>query len=84
MSTCLRILSLAFSKRDGPKETTVEIRADLLIGADGAHSAMRQSILKQSRTNFTQKYIEHGYMELSIAPTANGQVNMPPNQRVLM
>jgi kynurenine 3-monooxygenase len=39
---------------------------DLVIGADGAYSATREHMLKQSRINFNRQYIQHGYKELSI------------------
>ena len=41
---------------------------DLIIGADGAYSAVRECILKQGRINFSRTYIKHGYKELSIPP----------------
>lgn len=41
---------------------------DLVIGADGAYSAVRECILKQGRINFSRTYIKHGYKELSIPP----------------
>lgn len=46
----------------------------MLVGADGAHSMMRRSFLKRPMTNFSQTYIDHGYMELRIAPNENGKV----------
>jgi len=52
----------------------IEVESDLIIGADGAHSALRQAVLKRPMTNFSQKYIEHGYMELYIPPTAESEV----------
>lgn len=58
------------SKGDGE----VERESDLIIGADGAHSAMRQSLLKRPMTNFSQKYIEHGYIELYIPSKESGEV----------
>jgi kynurenine 3-monooxygenase len=39
---------------------------DLIIGADGAYSSTRESILKKSRTSYSRSYISHGYKELSI------------------
>jgi len=41
---------------------------DLLIGADGAYSSVRESMLQQGRVNFTREYIKHGYKELHIPP----------------
>lgn len=44
---------------------------DLVIGADGAFSAVRENILKQGRINFQRKFIGHGYKELTIPPVYN-------------
>jgi kynurenine 3-monooxygenase len=41
---------------------------DLILGADGAYSAVRECMLKQGRIDFNRKYIKHGYKELSIPP----------------
>jgi len=43
-----------------------ELKYDLLIGADGAYSAVRHSLQVSGRFNFSQEYIEHGYKELHI------------------
>ena len=40
-------------------ETTM-VKADLVVGADGAFSAIRQKMMTQSRFNYSQEYIEHG------------------------
>lgn len=46
--------------------------ADLIIGCDGAFSAVRKEILNSSYgMNFSQTYIEHGYIELCIPPKDN-------------
>ena len=42
---------------------------DLVIGADGAYSAIRWSMQMTDRFNFSQHYIEHGYKELHIPPS---------------
>ena len=44
---------------------------DLLIGADGAYSAVRGALQFGGRFNFSQEYIEHGYKELHI-PSGSG------------
>ncbi len=48
-------------------------RADLIFGADGAFSAVRQALQKRPRFNFSQQYLEHGYKELTIPPGPNGE-----------
>ena len=48
------------------------IEADMLFGADGAHSALRHSYMYADRVNATQHYIEYGYKELAIPAGPNG------------
>ncbi|KRT83328.1 hypothetical protein AMK59_3569, partial [Oryctes borbonicus] len=44
----------------------IEKSSNLIIGADGAHSTLRYIMQKQHRFSFSQNYIDHGYVELSI------------------
>lgn len=39
---------------------------DMIIGADGAFSAVREEMMKGSRINFSRQYCTHGYKELCI------------------
>lgn len=52
---------------------------EVIIGADGAYSALRMSMQKQVRFNYKQEYISHGYKELTIPATAEGEFAMDPN-----
>ncbi len=63
----------------GADNLKVEIEADLLFGADGAHSALRKSYTYLDRVNATQNYIEHGYKELTIPPAEDGNWRMEKN-----
>ncbi|KAA0201577.1 hypothetical protein HAZT_HAZT003885 [Hyalella azteca] len=56
-----------------------EVTADLIIGCDGAYSAVRKEMLKRPQFNYSQQYIPHGYMELCIPPNSNGEFAMPAN-----
>ncbi|CAL1284393.1 unnamed protein product [Larinioides sclopetarius] len=56
-----------------------ESSADLLIGSDGAYSGVRRQMLKLPRFNYSQDYIEHGYLELCIPPTDTGEFAMEKN-----
>ncbi|XP_055842164.1 kynurenine 3-monooxygenase isoform X1 [Episyrphus balteatus] len=56
----------------------VNTEADLIIGCDGAFSAVRNQMIKVPGFNYTQEYIEHGYLELCI-PAKNGEFQMPEN-----
>ena len=50
-----------------------------IIGCDGAYSAVRRSMMKVMRMNFSQTYIDHGYIELSIPPTKDDDFAMEVN-----
>lgn len=51
----------------------------VIIGADGAYSSLRTAIQKQTRFNLKQQYISHGYKELTIPPTPEGEFAMDAN-----
>lgn len=53
----------------------IEDIADLIIGCDGAYSTVRSHMIKRPGFNFSQTYIEHGYLELCIPPTENNDVS---------
>jgi kynurenine 3-monooxygenase len=42
------------------------IDAPLIFGTDGAFSAVRYSLQRTDRFNYTQRYLDHGYKELTI------------------
>jgi kynurenine 3-monooxygenase len=65
-----------FEKKGGKK---VARKADLIIGADGAFSAVRGRLQKTDRFTYSQEYISHGYKELTIPPTASGDFAIDPN-----
>lgn len=62
---------------DRPPE--VEVQFDFLIGADGAHSASRYHMMKYSRVDYQQEYIDTLWCEFRIPPTENGEFRISPN-----
>ncbi len=52
---------------------------DLVVGADGAFSAVRGSMQTTDRFNYTQHYIEHGYKELVIPPGHSNTFRLEKN-----
>ena len=50
-----------------------KIQAGIVIGTDGAASAIRQEFLKVPRFNFSQQYLDYGYKELTIPAGSNGE-----------
>jgi kynurenine 3-monooxygenase len=55
---------------------TETVTCDLLIGADGAYSAVRAVMQFREGFNYAQEYESHGYKELSIPPTDRGDFAM--------
>jgi kynurenine 3-monooxygenase len=65
------------SNKDKPLPS---FKTDLIFGADGAFSAARmQHQLQHDKFNYSQYYIDCGYKELTIPPTAVGDFAMEVN-----
>jgi kynurenine 3-monooxygenase len=56
-----------------------EYTFDLIIGADGAFSTVRQSLQAYDRFDFSQSYINHGYKELHIPAGEAGKFQLEKN-----
>jgi len=56
-----------------------EVHGDIVISADGAFSAVRASMQKQDRFDYSQHYLEHGYKELVIPPGPDGAHRLQKN-----
>ena len=56
-----------------------EFKADRVIGSDGAFSAIRYEMQTKGRFDYSQTYLDHGYKELCIPPTANGEFQLDKN-----
>lgn len=56
----------AKEKGRGSRDKEIEISFDLLIGADGAHSATRYHMMKYTRMNYQQEYIDTLWAEFNI------------------
>lgn len=65
-----------FRTRDG---TEVTREADLWIGADGAFSKVRESLMKSGRFDYAQSFLDHGYKELTIGSTDDGRHALKPD-----
>ncbi len=59
--------------RDEESGAQQEIGYDILLGADGAYSAVRNRLMYNDRFSYSQTYIEHGYKELHMPPGADGK-----------
>src|SRR6478609_925810 len=50
----------------------IDAPGDAVIGVDGAFSAVRRSMQRLDRFEYSQTYLPHGYKELTIPPAADG------------
>jgi kynurenine 3-monooxygenase len=64
--------------RDTRTGAESRVEADILIGADGAFSAVRRMMMLRERVDFHQEFLPWGYKELTIEATAEG---LPPMDR---
>lgn len=55
------------------------IESHTVIGCDGSASAIRNEMLKLSRFNFSQQYLDYGYKELTIPADQNGKHRLEIN-----
>ncbi|XP_039182243.1 kynurenine 3-monooxygenase isoform X4 [Crotalus tigris] len=62
----------------GSDQMTKEVTCDLIVGCDGAFSTVRKQFMRQTRFDYSQVYIPHGYLELKIPPK-NGDFAMEAN-----
>ncbi|KAH8200411.1 hypothetical protein TruAng_005440 [Truncatella angustata] len=53
----------------------VEVQFDFMLGADGAHSAVRYHLMKFVQMDFEQKYIDSTWCEFTIQPTPAASSN---------
>jgi kynurenine 3-monooxygenase len=57
----------------------ISLECDLIVGADGAFSAVRNKMMRQDRFQYSQHYIEHGYKELLIPANLDGTHKIEKN-----
>jgi kynurenine 3-monooxygenase len=60
---------------DEARMESLTVKADSIFGTDGAGSAVRQAMMSLSgriRFDYTQKYLSHGYKELTLPPLSGG------------
>ena len=67
---------ITFENQQTGAVSTVE--APLIFGADGAFSAVRYALQRTDRFDYIQRYIEHGYKELTIPPGPGGSHLIDP------
>ncbi len=62
--------ALEFERRHA---TSLKLPTEVIIGADGAFSAVRQQLQKLDRFDFHQEYLDWGFKELTIPASASGR-----------
>jgi kynurenine 3-monooxygenase len=67
--------TLTFERGHG----VIDKKFDLIIGADGAFSAVRGALQVTDRFDYSQDYIDHGYKELHIPPGRAGSFQIEKN-----
>jgi kynurenine 3-monooxygenase len=55
---------------------TQRVETEVVIGADGAYSAIRTAMQKLDRFNYSQEYLTHGYKELTLPALPAGGFRM--------
>jgi len=75
--------NLAWFERHGKSEpargTELEVKFDFMIGADGAHSAVRYHLMKFVPMNYQQEYIDKLWCQFHVPPALLGEYRIPPN-----
>ena len=52
---------------------------DVVIGADGAYSTLRDAVVRSERADYRQEHLTWGYKELTIAPDPSGDFALDPD-----
>ncbi|MBX7094689.1 MAG: FAD-dependent monooxygenase [Flavobacteriales bacterium] len=74
----LKTAKVTFENTESGKISTVN--SDRVFSTDGAFSSGRMQMQTHTdRFNYSQTYLEHGYKELTIPPTKDGDFAMDPN-----
>lgn len=64
---------------DAARGTEIELRFDFMVGADGAHSAVRYHLMKFVPMSYQQEYIDKLWCQFHVPPTPDGGFRLPPN-----
>ena len=67
-------MTLTFMDTTGPTPKEVTVRHDFIFGCDGAYSEVRGQMNRHDLINIHQEYSYHGYKELVVPPTADGNL----------
>lgn len=70
--------TLSFERQADSKR--IEVQPDRIFGTDGAFSAIRRSLMMNTRNfNYSQSFLDYGYKEVNIPPCADGSHALDAN-----
>lgn len=61
------------------RPSEIEVDFDLMLGCDGAHSAVRYHMMKFARMNYQQEYIDCLWSEFTMPPSPTGDFAISPD-----
>lgn len=67
------------NSRSQDRAVEISVNFDLLIGADGAHSATRYHMMKYARVTYQQEYIDTLWCEFHIKPNSDSSFAISPH-----
>lgn len=73
------LVNTTLTTKNGQRITDNKLHFDLIIGADGAFSAVRDAFRTSDRFDYQQFYIDHGYKELCIPAGAAHSFQLEKN-----
>jgi kynurenine 3-monooxygenase len=65
--------------KDEQNGTEFQVQCEIIIGTDGAPSAVRNALIKLPRFSYSQEYLDYGYKELNLYPNAQGEFQLEKN-----
>jgi len=77
--TGLDATGIAAEFLDETSGSAVRAAAHMIVGADGAYSAVRAWMQRREGFNYQQEYLSHGYKELTIPAGPSGSYRMEKN-----
>ena len=67
------------SANNNARAPEIQVPFSLMLGCDGAHSAVRFHMMKYTRTDYAQSYIDTLWCEFHMAPSSTGDFLISPN-----
>lgn len=72
-------VSQSGDKPTSGRREEIEVDFDLLLGADGAHSAARHHMMKFAQMDYSQEYIDCLWCEFTIPPSESNDFRISPH-----